>query len=160
MVTQTNNPTEPSVITRRAFVTGLLVAPLLPSVSFGQDAAEPGTQVKLRITFASEDFTVTLEDHASAREFASMLPLELTISDYGSNEKIAYLPSKLTELVRGPFPNAQPSDLCYYVPWGNLAFFHRRYESTPDLVRLGRLDGGLAPLLTRGEFPLRIELAS
>jgi hypothetical protein len=89
-----------------------------------------------------------------------MLPLELTISDYASNEKIAYLPSKLTELVRGPFRDPQPSDLCYYVPWGNLAFFHAPYESTRDLVRLGRLDGGAGPLLTRGEFPMRIELAS
>lgn len=113
--------------------------------------------MKVRIMFGEEDFIATLEDHASAREFAAMLPLELTISDYANNEKIAYLPRKLTELVRGPFPNAQPGDLCCYVPWGNLAFFHGGYESTRDLVRLGRLDGDVTPLLTRGEYALRIE---
>jgi hypothetical protein len=116
--------------------------------------------MKVRITFGNENVTVTLEDHASAREFASMLPLDLTISDYASNEKIAHLPRKLTELTRGPFPNALPGDLCYYVPWGNLAFFHGSYESSRDLVRLGRLDGDVTPLLTRGEFSLRVDLAS
>ena len=116
--------------------------------------------MKVRITFGDEDFTVSLEDHASAREFAKMLALDMKISDYANNEKIAYLPRRLSELARGPFPNALPGDLCYYVPWGNLAFFHGSYESTRDLVRLGRLDGDVTPLLTRGEFLLRVELLS
>jgi hypothetical protein len=152
--------TATSTISRRAMVTGLLVAPLLPSVGSGQENQQGATPMKVRIAFGNEDFTATLENNASAREFASMLPLDLTISDYAHNEKIAHLPRKLTELTRGPFPNAMPGDLCYYVPWGNLAFFHGSYESTPDLVRLGRLDGDVTPLLTRGEFPLRIEVAS
>lgn len=113
--------------------------------------------MRIRIAFGNESFTATLEDHASAREFAAMLPLELTITDFAHNEKIAYLPEKLDALARGPVPDAAPGDLCYYVPWGNLAFFHGGYESTRDLVRLGRLDDGTAPLLVRGEFPLRIE---
>ena len=57
----------------------------------------------------------------------------------------------------GPFPDAAPGDLCYYIPWGNLAFFYDSYRSTSDLIRLGPLDAGVEPLLTRGEFPLRIE---
>ena len=32
-----------------------------------------------------------------------MLPLDLTITDYSTNEKIAYLPRKLTEEGSGPF---------------------------------------------------------
>lgn len=113
--------------------------------------------MRIHLAFADQSFTATLEDHASAREFAAMLPLALTISDFADNEKIAYLPQKLGTLVRGPFPIPRPGDLCYYVPWGNLALFHGDYETTRDLVRLGRLDGGTAPLLLRGEFALRIE---
>ena len=113
--------------------------------------------MRIAIEFAGQRLTATLEDNPSARELLSMLPLDLTISDFSTNEKIAYLPRKLSELARGPVPGAAPGDLCYYVPWGNLAFFHGGYESTRDLVRLGRLDGGIEPLLTRGEFPLRIE---
>lgn len=152
------------LFTRRALLGAIAAAPLLPSLVLGQaeeeaEAApqEEGTLMKIRIAFHGQDFTATLHDNASAREFAAMLPLDLTISDFASNEKIAYLPRKLNELARGPFPNAAPGDLCYYVPWGNLAFFYGDYESSRDLVRLGRLDGGIEPLLTRGEFPLRVE---
>ncbi|THK39027.1 MFS transporter [Ensifer sp. MPMI2T] len=113
--------------------------------------------MRIRIAFADQDFTATLYDNPSARDFASMLPLDLTISDYSNNEKIAYLPRRLNLEARGPFPDAAPGDLCYYIPWGNLAFFYGNYRSTSDLIRLGRLDGGVEPLLTRGEFPLRRE---
>ena len=114
--------------------------------------------MKIRIAFGGHDFTATLYDNPSARDFASMLPLDLTIDDYANNEKIAYLPRKLTEEGSGPFANEAPGDLCYYAPWGNLAFFYASYRYSSGLIRLGRLDGGIEPLLTRGEFPLRIEL--
>ena len=113
--------------------------------------------MKIRIFFDEHDFTATLEDSASTRDFLSMLPLDLTASDFAHNEKIAYLPRKLDETAHGPFPNTAPGDVCYYIPWGNLALFHGDYVSTRDLIRLGRLDGGVEPLLTRGKFPLRIE---
>ncbi|MBD9638855.1 MFS transporter [Ensifer sp. ENS07] len=115
--------------------------------------------MKARFVFAGHDVTVTLHDNPSARDFGSMLPLDLTFSDF-SNEKIAYLPRRINLEARGPFPNEAPGDLCYYIPWGNLAFFYGTYVSTRDLIRLGRIDGGVEPLLTRGEFPLRIERLS
>lgn len=151
-------------LTRRPLLGAALAAPYLPGLALGQsaDSATPhegDKSMKLRIVFHDQDLTATLYDNASARDFASMLPLDLTISDFSSNEKIAYLPRKLTEEARGPFPNAAPGDLCYYIPWGNLAFFHDRYSSSRDLIRLGRLDRGIEPLLTRGEFPLHIDLA-
>ncbi|WP_245571360.1 cyclophilin-like fold protein [Neorhizobium alkalisoli] len=145
-------PQAPSM-TRRTLLGGAVAGVLLPRPALPQkDMA-----MKIRFTFADQDFTATLYDNPSARDFCSMLPLALTISDFANNEKIAYLPRKLNLEARGPFPNAAPGDLCYYVPWGNLAFFYESYVSTRDLIRLGRLDGGIEPLLTRGEFPLRIE---
>ena len=153
------NPVVPS-LTRRAVLGTALALPFLPRLVLGQEGAPPpaeGTLMKIRIVFADQDFSATLYDNVSAREFAAMLPLDLTISDFANNEKLAYLPRKLKELARGPVPNAAPGDLSYFIPWGNLAFFHGDYESTRDLVRLGRLDGDVQPLLTRGEFPLSIE---
>ena len=116
--------------------------------------------MRIRIAFADHDFTATLVDNPSARDLASMLPLDLTITDYSTNEKIAYLPRKLSEDGSGPFGDEAPGDLCYYAPWGNLAFFHAGYRYSRGLIRLGRLDGGVEPLLLRGEFPLRVELLS
>ena len=113
--------------------------------------------MQIRIAFSGQEFTATLHDNPSARDLASMLPLDLSIDDYASNEKIAYLPRKLTEEGAGPFGNEAPGDLCYYAPWGNLVFFYAGYSWSSGLIRLGRLDGGVEPLLARGEFPLRIE---
>jgi hypothetical protein len=89
-----------------------------------------------------------------------MLPLDLTIDDFSTNEKIAYLPRKLTEEGKASFGNEAPGDLCYYIPWANLAFFYDNYRSSKDLIRLGRIDGSFEPLLSREQFNLRIERLS
>ena len=148
--------------TRRTAIKGALVmaaaAPLgLPVETKAQGA----TAVKVRIIFNDQAMTAVLEDNPSARDFASMLPLhDLTIDNYADNEKISYLPRKLTEEGSGPFGNEQPGDLCYYAPWGNLAFFYSGYRWSRGLIRLGRIDGSFTPLLTRGEFPLQIDIIS
>lgn len=114
------------------------------------------TPMRIRLTFADKDFTATLEDNATARDFVTQLPFDLQIVDYGKAEKIAYLPHKLTEDGAGPIDRPSPGDICYFAPWGNLAMYHGGYSNYPRLIRLGKLDGGPAPLLTRGAFPLRI----
>ena len=125
-----------------------------------QDAApnQDETSRKIRIEFNGASTTATLYDNPSTRDFASMLPLDLTIDDYSTNEKIAYLPRKLTEEGAGPFANEAPGDLAYYAPWGNLAFFYGSYRYSSGLIRLGRIDSDIAPLLVRGKFDLHIEL--
>lgn len=112
--------------------------------------------MKIKMTFNGRTMVAMLYDNPSARDFFSMLPLDLTIRNYAHNEKIAYLPRKLTEDGSGPFGNEQPYDLCYFVPWGNLAMFYDEYQH-PGLIRLGRFDQGYEALHVPGEFPLRIE---
>jgi hypothetical protein len=149
-------------IGRRLALRGILLAAV--AVPFGM-AGRPQAQARgsgpmtIRIAFNDTVMTATLEDNPSARDFASMLPLgDLTIDDYANNEKIAYLPRKLTEEGSGPFGNERPGDLCYYAPWGNLAFFHAGYRWSRGLIRLGRIDGSFDPLLVRGAFSLRIDI--
>lgn len=113
--------------------------------------------MKIRLTFNGRTLTATLYDNPSARDFASMMPLDLTIDNYAHNEKIAYLPRKLTEESSGPFGNEQPYDLCYYAPWGNLAMFYAGYRFSNGLIRIGRFDEGQDALHAQGKFPLRIE---
>ncbi len=114
--------------------------------------------MRIRVAFADQAFAATLDDNPSARDLVSMLPVDLTIEDYSNNEKIAYLPRKLTEQGSGRFGSEAPGDLCYYAPWGNLAFFHAGYRYSTGLIRLGRLEGGIEPLLKHGKFPLRVEI--
>ena len=156
---------QPLSLTRRSVLGAALVCAAMPRLALGQMAEDLNTGqektiMKIRIAFDDHDFAATLYDNPSARDLASMLPLDLTIDDYANNEKIAYLPRKLTEEGSGPFTNEAPGDLCYYAPWGNLAFFYAGYRYSTGVIRLGRLDGGVEPLLTRGKFPLRVERLS
>ena len=101
--------------------------------------------MRIHCRFEDQSFTVTLLENPAAREFATMLPLDLKIEDYSTNEKIAYLPRKLTKEGSGSFSNEAAGDLCYYALWGNLAFFHGGYRYSSGLVRVGRLDDGPEP---------------
>jgi hypothetical protein len=150
--------TIPAPISRRTLLAIAATVPALVSVERGMASAQEGTPMRLRFVFADQDFTATLEDNPSARDLFSMLPLDLKIADYSSNEKIAYLPRKLTEDGSGRFGNEAVGDLCYYAPWGNLAMFHGPYRWSRGLIRLGRLDRGAKPLSVRGEHPLRVEI--
>lgn len=146
-------------LTRRVILGAGLASLLLP-VQANAQTIDPSNQeptdMRVRFTFNDLTMTAVLYDNPSARDFHSMLPLELTISDFGGNEKIAHLPRKLTEEGSGPFGNEQPYDLCYYMPWGNLAMFHATYRN-PGLIRLGRFKEGQEALHVAGEFPLHIE---
>jgi hypothetical protein len=142
---------------RRTLLATALAAASVPRLAFAQAHTEKGF-MKIECAFSGHVFAASLYDNPSARDLASMLPLELTIDDYADNEKIANLPRKLTEQGSGPFANEAPGDLCYYAPWGNLAFFYGSYRYSAGLIRLGRIDGDIAPLLARGKFDLRIEL--
>ncbi len=143
--------------TRRALL-ALAAAFILPAPALSSSGPndQERTDLKIRLTFGKNTMLATLYDNPSARDFASMLPLDLKIADFGSNEKIAYLPRKLTVEGQGPFDNERPYDLCYYVPWGNLAMFYADYRH-PGLIRLGRFDQGYEALHIPGEFLLRIE---
>ncbi len=149
----------PSISRRTLLAAGLGLA-LMPTPVIAQQGNDPAsqepTEMKIRITFNDQILTGTLYDNASARDLFSLLPLDISIDNYSDNEKIAYLPRKLSLEGSGPFGNEQPGDICYFAPWGNLALFYAGYSYSSGLVRLGRFDD-FAPLLTRGEFPLRIE---
>ena len=145
---------------RRTLLGAAISTAVLPRFAYSQQGRDPANQeptdMRIRMTFDGRTMTATLYDNPSARDFYSMLPLDLTIKDYSTNEKIAYLPRKLTEEGSGPFGNERPYDLCYFMPWGNLAMFYADY-SHPGLIRLGRFDEGYEALHVPGEFPLRIE---
>lgn len=150
------------LVNRRMMLRAALVTAAAVPLGNAKAARVQGSApLKIRISFDEQTMTATLEDNPSARDFASMLPLhDLTIDNYANNEKISYLPRKLTEEGSDPFGNERPGDLCYYAPWGNLAFFYAGYRWSKGLIRLGRVDGSLDPLLVRGKFPLRIEAIS
>lgn len=147
------------MIRRRSFLGAAIAATSFPSLSVGKTTQIGATSMKFMMTFNGQTLTAKLTDNPSARELATMLPLDLKITDYSTNEKVAYLPRKLTHVVDEPFDNERPGDVAYYAPWGNLVFFYDGYRYSKGLIRLGRFSDDFSPLLKRGEFPLRIEQA-
>lgn len=120
-------------LSRRTLLGAAFATAVLPRAARSQQGRDPANQestdMRARMIFNGRTMMATLYDNPSARDFLSMLPLHLTIKDYSSNEKIAYLPRKLTEEGSGPFANEHPYDLCYgHVSW-------RLSPSRPDPAR-------------------------
>ncbi|MET0313997.1 cyclophilin-like fold protein [Aureimonas altamirensis] len=151
-------PRETAGLDRRTLLAAAaaLAVPILGGATLRAAHAQKESAMRLTFTFSDQTFTATLEDNPTARDLVSLLPLDLTIDDYSTSEKIAYLPRKLSEEGSGRFENEATGDLCYFAPWGNLAMFHASYRWSRGLIRLGRLEAGPSPLLVRGEYPLRV----
>ena len=113
----------------------------------------------MRIDIEGAAITATLLDTATARDFASLLPLTLTLNDYAATEKIGDLPRRLS--TEGAPLGSDPSvgDIAYYSPWGNLALFYGDSRATrAELVKLGKLISGVEALKRPGPLAVTIEL--
>ena len=74
--------------------------------------------MKIRLDVDGAAVAATLDDNDTARDFASQLPLTLTLEDYASAEKIADLPRRLSTNGAPAGTTASVGDVSYYAPWG------------------------------------------
>ncbi|MGJ5893487.1 hypothetical protein DF268_17635 [Streptomyces sp. V2] len=93
----------------------------------------------LRLTIDGHPAAATLDDTPTARDFASLLPLTLDLSDFHATERIADLPRRLSTSTAPSGAEPKAGDLAYYSPWGNLAVFYRDFPYSDGLVILGRV---------------------
>ena len=127
-----------------------------PAKTRGKIAPQVKT-VKIRFKLEHSTLTATLDDNAASREFAALLPLSLTLTDYAQTEKISEIPKKLS--TQGAPSRIMPlrGDITYYAPWGNLALFYKDGHDSPGLVRLGKIESGLEALQRPGPLKVTIE---
>ena len=113
--------------------------------------------MQIRIKIGDRILTATLENSATARDFASLLPLSLSLKDYASTDKISDLPRRLSE--EGAPAGIDPStgDITYYSPWGNLAIFYRDFGYSQGLIKRGTIVSGLEALDQPGSLGALIE---
>jgi hypothetical protein len=113
------------------------------------DATEDtGPSMDIQLTIGDTALRGRLDDTSAGRDFASLLPLTLTLTDFHATEKISDLPKRLStedEVPAGTSGSA--GDITVYAPWGNLALFYRDFTYTDDLIRLGSLEPGAAEVL-------------
>lgn len=130
----------------------------LPAALLAQSRMPSGKTMKIRIDLEGTVLTATLEDNETARGFAALLPLTLTLEDYAATEKVSDLPGKLP--TRDAPAGFDPSvgDIAYYAPWGNLALFYKDFGYSRGLVKLGALDAGADALRRPGPLRARMEL--
>ena len=96
--------------------------------------------MKIRIDVDGTRMTAALEDNATARDFASLLPLTLTLEDYSATEKISDLPKRLSTKDAPPGVDPSIGDITYYAPWGNLAVFYKDFGYSAGLIKIGAID--------------------
>ena len=116
------------------------------------------TSMNIKITVGGKTITATMEDNASAQDFLSRLPLDVTMNDFGDTEKIFYpKPALTTEGVSGGCAPV-PGDITIYVPWGNVAIFRKNWSHSGDLIKIGHIDGdGISALDVSGDIQVKIE---
>ena len=72
--------------------------------------------MKIRMNIDGTAITATLDDNQTARDFAALLPLALTLTDYAATEKISNLPRRLSTKDAPPGTEASIGDITYYAP--------------------------------------------
>ncbi|MGB3796113.1 MAG: cyclophilin-like fold protein [Alteraurantiacibacter sp.] len=133
-----------------------------PQSASGQQPVEAPvkTQVetmKIRLKLENTTLNATLDDNATSRDFVALLPLTLALEDHAQTEKISNLPKKLS--TEGAPAGHEPSvgDIAYYAPWDNLAIYHKDFDYSSGLIKLGEIDSGIDTLEQTGPLKVTIE---
>lgn len=113
------------------------------------------------MTVGDQSAIATLADNPTARDFASLLPLTLTMSDLFGLEKPGTLPRALQSGGR-PVSTYEVGQLGYWSPGEALAVVYAVEGAgaipSPGLIPLGTVDTGLEVIADAGDsFQLHIE---
>lgn len=144
-------------MTNRKWILSIIILAVC-STSYLQKNTE-AKSIKIKLIFQERTLTATMNDTPTARDFLSLLPLELTLDDYAATEKVSQLPRRLSTKNTPAGSNPSVGDITYYSPWGNLAIFYRDFGYAGGLIILGRIDSGAGFLENwKGSKTVRIEL--
>jgi hypothetical protein len=120
---------------------------------------QSGLPTRVRIVVGDRSVEATLADSEAARDFASLLPLTLSMNDLFRREKFAHLPRAITENGKRVHDYAVGT-IGYWPPGPDVAIFYRQDgERIPDpgLIILGRIKAGVEALNVRGAISATIE---
>jgi hypothetical protein len=98
--------------------------------------------MRIRLTAGETVLSATLDDNATARDFASLLPLTLQMNDLFKREKVGRLPRSLTAGGK-PQSSYEIGNIAYWSPGPDIAVFYAHDgQSIPDpgIVILGQID--------------------
>jgi hypothetical protein len=122
------------------------------------DSDSKTDSMKLKITIGQKIVRASLYDNPTAREFTSLLPLTLTLTDYNATEKISDLTKKLSAKDAPAGYKPSVGDITLYAPWGNLAIFYKDFSYSNGLISLGKVTSGIEAINVRGPLKAKFEL--
>lgn len=124
-----------------------------------EPAPDDNRKDSILITIGGKTIIASMENNASARDFISRLPLDITLNDYNdTTEKIFHPTPELTTegVTRGCTP--VPGDITIYIPWGNVGIFCKAWRQSNDLIKIGHIEkDGIEELSVAGDIDVRIE---
>ncbi len=96
----------------------------------------------ISVTDGSSTVVFRLNGSTPAKSLYGMLPLDVEVGDYLSNEKIFYPPVKVdpTDGITG---SGDAGDLALFSPWGNVVMYTGPFGSYPGLFLLGTAESGV-----------------
>jgi len=145
----------------RILIAFVLAAALGPTARGTDNTPTSHTSaVKIKLTIDNKTLTATFADNGTARDFASLLPLTLTMNDLFGREKFGHLPRAISD--KGKRTHTyEIGDIAYWSPGPDVAiYYHHDGEQIPDpgIIVIGKIDSGVAPLNVRGSVKVAMEL--
>ena len=106
-----------------------------PQAESNEDERE---EVAMKIKVADGTHTVIyrLNDSPSAKSLYGMLPMDVEVENYGSNEKIFH-PDRTIDTAGGIEGGGGAGDLALFSPWGNVVMYYGSFNSYPGLYLMG-----------------------
>jgi hypothetical protein len=147
----------------------VMPASLVAGQSKGGDASSPNPQqassnrnldMKINIKIGEKILTATLADSATARDFAPVLPLNVSMDDLFGREKFGKLPKALSE--NGPRTHSyKVGDIAYWSPAHDVAIYYRQDSESipsPGIIPIGTIDAGAEAFNVPGSVKVTIEV--
>ena len=114
--------------------------------------------MKIKINIGGKILTASLADNATARDFVSVLPLNLSMKDLFGREKFGDLPKALSE--DGPRKNRyEVGDIAYWSPDHQFAVYYRQDRESipsPGIIPIAKIDTGTEVFNVRGSVKVTI----
>ncbi|MGO4649623.1 cyclophilin-like fold protein [Nocardia sp. 2YAB30] len=122
--------------------------------------ARETTFMQIRLRIGTTEATARLYDNPTARDFASLLPLTLTVYDLGGREKAGTLPRALAG---GPGQSGyRIGQLGYWAPSHDLAIYYLEDGfriPNPGIAMIGEIEHGLDAITATDPTTLTITAA-
>ena len=92
--------------------------------------------MRIKVSDGTHTIIYLLNDSPSAKSLYGMLPLDIEVENYGSNEKIFY-PEETIDTADGIEGGGEAGALALFSPWGNVVMYYDSFDSYPGLYILG-----------------------